>query len=138
MVKYMITILLLSVCLNLLAPEYHTIPIQQAEKIKVYDPILYAFMFVESSFVKDTVNSLNAGGILQIRPEMIAEVNRILVLTGGVPKYVLDDRLDSVKSVQIWRIVQSYWNPGYDLKRAAKVWNPLASAEYLKRIKKHL
>lgn len=136
--KSMLLLILLTISIPAFAPGERTIILSPGERIYVFDPILYAFMSVESSFDTDTVNSLNAGGILQIRPEMIVEVNRILKLRKSPLKYVLEDRLDSAKSVQIWRIVQSYWNPGYELKQAATIWNPLANPEYLKRIKRVL
>jgi hypothetical protein len=133
-----LTLIITMIFLRLQAPVLIFGYAERMEPIRIFDPILYAFMSVESSFDKDTVNSCNAGGILQIRPEMIDEVNRILRLRKIALKYVLDDRLDSAKSVQIWNIVQGYWNPGYNLRQAAKIWNPLANSEYLKRIKKVL
>jgi hypothetical protein len=102
------------------------------------DKMLWAFMKIESNFNTKIVNYKNAGGILQIRPEMIAEANRICKLTNDRRKFVLDDRLDSIKSVQIWYLVQSYWNPDYNLKQACKVWNPRANIKYYLDIKKEI
>jgi hypothetical protein len=136
--KVMLTILFLTLHLNLLAPEFRTLYLPVPERIWYidnFDKMLYAFMKVESNFDCDTVNYCNAGGILQLRPEMIEECNRILKLLKQPPKYVLNDRLDSIKSVQIWYIVQRYWNPKYELKRACKIWNPLANEIYYLRIK---
>jgi hypothetical protein len=136
MIKMTLLTLFLTISLRCIAPVYPVLYIPVAEKIYKSDPMLYAFMYVESNFDKDTVNSCNAGGILQIRPEMIEEANRILKLRKVALKYVLDDRLDSAKSVQIWYIVQGYWNRSYNLKRAAKIWNPLANKYYYLRINK--
>ncbi len=61
----------------------------------------------------------NAVGILQIRPIMVEEVNRIL----GYNKYKLEDRKDSVKSVEIFFTVQDYWNFNYHEKNACSIWN---------------
>ena len=129
-------LILITISLVLKAPEQRCLYIQRSEGIHVFDKMLYAFEKVESDFDCDTVNSCNAGGILQIRPEMIEECNRITKLLKMPFLFVLDDRLNKVKSEQIWRIVQNYHNPGYDLKRAAKIWNPKSNPEYLKRIKK--
>jgi hypothetical protein len=100
-----------------------------------FDRMLYSFQAVESNFDTKVINSLGYGGILQIGQEMINEANRICKLTGNPAEFTLIDRLDSTKSVQIWYIVQNYWNPSYDLMRACKVWNPLASKEYYQKIK---
>ena len=61
----------------------------------------------------------NAVGILQLRPIAIQEVNRIL----GKQVYYLSDRVDSVKSVEIFFIIQQFHNPTFDAYKAAMVWN---------------
>ena len=136
--KFPLLISLLLLTTPLLAPVTGFVMIGEGERVARYDPIVTSFMFVESGFRKDTVNSLNAGGILQIRPEMIQEANRILKLKGRALKYILDDRLDSAKSVNIWYTVQNYWNPRYELKRAARIWNPKADERYYQRIRKYM
>jgi hypothetical protein len=133
--KILTTCLLLTVSLICTAPEYKTLYIQRSEAIEVFDPILYAFQFVESSFNPDTINSLGYGGILQIGQEMVDEVNRICVLNHDPRRFVLNDRLNVVKSNQMWYIVQHHWNPQYNVKKAAMIWNPLGTAEYYRRIK---
>ena len=137
--KKMITIIIfIFLFLPLHAPEYHYLYFQESEGIRVFDKMLYAFEKVESDFNCDTVNSCNAGGILQITPKMIAECNRITKLLKIPFRCVLSDRLDSLKSVQIWYIVQNYWNLGYDLKRACKIWNPKGDKRYYIRILKNI
>lgn len=88
------------------------------------DVLLRAVMTIESNCNSMVINHKeNAVGILQIRPIMIKEVNRILTLQGDDRRFVLNDRVDSLKSVQVWYIVQKYHNPDYNPKRAARVWN---------------
>ena len=89
--------------------------------------MLHSFIKVESNFNDTVINSLGYGGCLQIGQEMVDEVNRICKKEGNPSRYVLKDRLNRGKSIEMWYIVQNYWNPLYDLKRAAKIWNPLAS-----------
>jgi hypothetical protein len=132
-----LTILITILSLRLTAPTDSSLILVVGEGIH-YDPMLYSFMKVESNFDKDTVNSLGYGGILQIGSEMIAECNRILGLKRSPLKYVLEDRLDSAKSVEVWYLIQNWHNKEYELKRACKIWNPLASKEYIKRLKKYL
>lgn len=122
------------------APEYITLDIIKNEPITFIpkpDRMLWAFMKVESNFDTKVINYKNAGGILQIRPEMIAEANRICRLTHDNKRFVLNDRLDSLKSVQIWYLIQFYRNPGYSLKQACKIWNPGASIKYYNDILKY-
>ena len=61
----------------------------------------------------------NAVGILQLRPIAIQEVNRIL----GKQVYYLSDRVDSVKSVEIFFIIQQFHNPPFNSYKAAMIWN---------------
>ena len=58
-------------------------------------------------------------GLLQIRPIMVATVNQIV----GYNKYYLQDRVNSVKSVEMFMIYQNYYNPRWDEKKAALLWN---------------
>ena len=134
--KRMTTMIFILMSIELLAPESKTAVIIEGEAITVYDPMLNAFQFVESSFDTDTINRLGYGGILQIGQEMTDEANRICKLTGNPARFMLSDRLDSTKSVQMWYIVQRYWNPKYSVKTACKIWNPLASNRYFLKVQK--
>lgn len=124
--------------LTLKAPDNQGLIIIRSEPVKVFDPMLYAFQKVESNFDTDTINRLGYGGILQIGQEMIDEANRICRIEGINQSFTLTDRLDSTKSVQVWYIVQNYWNPYYTLRKACHVWNPLASVRYYQKIKANL
>jgi len=117
----------------LFAPGLAIINIPSAEPIR-FDPILMAFEKIESSNREKIVNSIGATGILQIMPIMIDEVNRICRKLKNPMRFTIADRLDSTKSVQIWYIVQNYYNAGYDLKRACKVWNSKAGTDYYNKI----
>ena len=138
--KKMKLLLILSLfCAVLSAPPLKRAVILQPELIRVFDPMLKAFMMIESSFRTDVVNSLGYTGILQEGPEMIAEANRICLIRGIPDRFTFpESALDSLQSVKIWYIVQTYWNPGYELKRACRIWNPLASGNYYAKIKKQL
>lgn len=62
----------------------------------------------------------NAAGILQIRPVMIAEANRLI----GWEKYTLSDRFDVRKSRELFILIQtSKLNDPYNLDSLAHVWN---------------
>ena len=87
------------------------------------DVLLSAVMYVESRYSAGVINKKeNAVGILQIRPVMIREVNRVLKLQGSYYRFSPADRSDSLKSVQIWYIVQKHHNPEYDPMLACRIW----------------
>ena len=134
--KLIIIIILFS--LKAFAPSENVIYIQVGESIRPHDKMLYAFQKTESNFNETVINWLGYGGMLQIGQEMTDEANRICEITGNPKRFVLDDRLDSLKSTQIFFIVQDYWNPSYDLKRACMLWNPLASVNYYNKIHKEI
>lgn len=84
--------------------------------------VILAIMRQESNDGKELYSSAvweNAVGILQIRPVMLNEVNNIL----GFKKYVLNDRLDSLKSIEMFMVFQKKYNPNMDLEQAARKWN---------------
>lgn len=58
-------------------------------------------------------------GPLQIHKVMVDDVNRIL----GKKYFRYSDRKDFQKSSQIFRIYQEYYNPGLNIKTAARIWN---------------
>ena len=123
-------------CLS--ATKVKEIFILQPEPIKQFDSILFAFMKVESGNRDSVVNSKGYTGVLQIGKVMVDEANRICRLTGNPSRFTYEDRLDSVKSVRVWYVVQSYKNPTYDLQKAAHVWNPGHSEKYINKIKSWL
>lgn len=58
-------------------------------------------------------------GILQIRPIMVYEVNRIL----GCNKYKLKDRFDPIKSIEMFEIYTNHHTPDWNLELVARRWN---------------
>jgi hypothetical protein len=135
--KHMILIILLTLfsAIAKAPPAILSFPILIAEKIQVFDPMLFAFEYVESSFDPDTINRLGYGGILQIGQEMINEANRLCILYGLPDRFVLNDRINIHKAEKIWYIVHYHWNPTYKYKKACHVWNPLGSKGYDRKVK---
>jgi hypothetical protein len=132
-----ILILFLVLTFRAYCPEYRTLYVAEAEKIQPFDPMLYSFQKIESNFNIDVVNSLGYTGILQEGQKMIDEANRICKMVGNPLRFSFPpSALDSLQSVQVWYIVQSYWNPQYNLRKAAKIWNPEASINYYNKIRK--
>jgi hypothetical protein len=123
-------------CLS--APKQSDMVIVASEPIKTFDSILYAFIMTESTNRADAVNSKGYTGILQLGKIMVDEANRICKLTGNPARFNYEDRLDSLKSIQIWYVVQDYRNPTYDLQKAIRIWNPGSGTQYADTIKKYI
>ena len=84
--------------------------------------ILRAIWWIEHPRTKEqaiqAMHREGAIGAYQIRPIMVATVNQIV----GYNKYYLQDRTDSVKSVEMFMIYQNYYNPSWDEMKAALLW----------------
>lgn len=136
MLRMKLILILTIFTLSLKAPSYERLVIVQGEAVRPYDPMLNAFMFVESSYRQNVVNSLGYTGILQIGQAMTDEANRLNIMSGNPVRYSFPTcALDSLQSVQIWYTIMNYHNPSYSLKRAVNVWNPLSSGKYYDKIK---
>lgn len=61
----------------------------------------------------------SAVGLLQIRPIMIREVNRLL----GEQRYTIEDRWCPETSIKIFKDYQDIVNPEWDEELAARKWN---------------
>lgn len=86
-----------------------------------FKQLVHSLILVESNngrFLHDTLNH-DAIGILQIRPVLVDEVNRFV----GHNKYQYDDRWDSIKSIEMFRLYQNKYNPHYDFERGCRIWN---------------
>ena len=83
------------------------------------DTLLNAVMAVESNFDSMAYNAKeNAVGVLQIRPIMVREVNRLL----GEDKYTLKDRWNKAKSIEMFNVIRSHLKGASD-EQIARVWN---------------
>ena len=101
----------------------------------IQDSLIDAIIHVES---RGDSMAYNAGedavGVLQIRPIMMREVNRLL----GYNKYTLKDRWSKSKSIEMFNVIKAHttnptnerlarnWNggwKGYKKKSTLKYWN---------------
>ena len=96
-------------------------------KIDNREELIEAMAFVESGGNPETIGDLHLGspsvGLLQIRPIMVREVNRILKKQGEEKRFKLSDRKDADKSIEMFNI----WADAYHLKssyeKMARNWN---------------
>lgn len=96
------------------------------EEPSEWDIFLAALIQVESEGKADAVGKTNDVGILQITPIYVKDVNRIL----GEDKYDLSCRTDTEKSLEMFEILQSHYNPKKDIDKAIKLHNPKAPQSY--------
>lgn len=93
--------------------------------------ICKALIWVESRGNTNALSSDgNYAGILQIGSIYVKECNRIQKDV----VYTLEDRYDSVKSLEMFAIVQNHHNPHHDLDRAIYLHNPTAGPEYREEV----
>lgn len=102
----------------------------QQEEMYDWETFIKAIVWVESRGKHDAVGKCDDVGVLQLRRIMVDEANRII----GSNHFTYQDRLDSVKSIEMFNIVQAHRNPNYCLKKAAKIWNPTAGDWYYNKI----
>lgn len=86
--------------------------------------LVAALVYVESGGDTKAFNPKeNAAGILQIRPIMVEEVNRILSLEEKDFRFNLEDRWDVKKSVQMFYVWKNYHHSNSSEEVIARNWN---------------
>jgi hypothetical protein len=110
-------VLIPTLCLHIdTSWEYKPIDAFEVHK----ENVLTKMIQIESEWNPKAVgDSGTAIGLLQIRPIMIREVNRLL----KEERYSLEDRWDSLKSIEIFHTFQDIVNPDWDEELAARRWN---------------
>ncbi len=118
-------------------------------KIDNREELIEAMAFVESGGNPATIGDINLGtpsvGLLQIRPIMVREVNRILRKQGLDKRFKNSDRSSGEKSIEMFNI----WADAYHLKssyeKMARNWNggpkgykKSATAHYWKKIQNYV
>lgn len=87
-----------------------------------HDPLVLAIIEVESGGRLHAKGSKGELGVLQIRPIMVREANRIL----GKEQYQLEDRLSLDKSIEMFHVYSDYWcskTGDYSEEGIARRWN---------------
>lgn len=91
------------------------------------DHLLEAMIQVESRGVENSIGDKHLGkpsvGVLQIRPIMVREVNRILRKHKVKKKYSLDDRYNREYSIEMFYIWRFYHHPDASDEVVARCWN---------------
>lgn len=89
--------------------------------------LIDALIEVESNGNDSAVGDTHLGepsiGVLQIRPVMVREVNRILKLKGTNHRYKNKDRFSKEKSIEMFKIWQEFHHNDSDYEEIARSWN---------------
>jgi hypothetical protein len=88
------------------------------------EPLISAMIWVESRGNDSAYCKVEeAAGCLQIRPIMLRECNRILKLQNSNKKYILLDRWNRARSIEIFHVVTQYHNRNGSFESIARFWN---------------
>ena len=97
------------------------------EKIDNREELIEAMAFIESGGNPNAIGDLNLGtpsiGLLQIRPIMVREVNRILKNQGLEKRFRNKDRKDSTKSIEMFNIWADTYHLNSSYEKTARNWN---------------
>jgi|TARA_R110000796_G_scaffold70915_1_gene160933 hypothetical protein len=89
--------------------------------------LVTALIYVESRGVDSAVGDASLGepsiGVLQIRPIMIREVNRILKLKRSKIRFKRKDRFSREKSIEMFLIWKEFHHKDSDFETIARNWN---------------
>ena len=101
--------------------------VEEVDTVKPIDRLIEALIFVESRGIEDAVGDTHLGapsiGVLQIRPIMVREVNRILKKRGSEMRFKLKDRFSREKSIWMFMIWKDYHHPNDGFEKIARNWN---------------
>ena len=93
-----------------------------AANARDWSRVLNAIAYVESKHNPKAVCG-DQVGLLQIRPIMVKDCNRILEKRGSNKRYTLRDRYSASKSREMFVLYQSHYNPKGSIERAIRLWN---------------
>ena len=104
-----------------------SLPIKQIITEPEVDDLILALIQVESRGNDSAIGDRHLGepsiGVLQLRPIMVREVNRILKKQKSDEKYKLKDRFSREKSIEMFMVWKNYHHPEGGFETIARNWN---------------
>ena len=108
---------------------------------KPIDDLVNALIYVESRGLDSAIGDKHLDqpsvGVLQIRPIMVREVNRICKRIGSHQRFTLKDRFDRNKSVHMFLIWKEFHHKDSDFEAIARSWNGGPRWRKIDRTKKY-
>ena len=89
---------------------------------KDWSRVVRAIAKVESNCDPHAVSGIYVG-YLQIAPVIVKDCNRILKIRKSSLRYSLADRYSKSKSIQMFVLYQSFYNPKGSVEKAIRLWN---------------
>jgi hypothetical protein len=111
-------------------PDIDTIVVYKTGHDYDWEDFTRALIWVESKGNCKAVGSNNDIEVLQITSILTKDCNRIV----RYERFALEDRLDSLKSVEMFNIIQDHYNPQHDYHLALKIWNGHAPLSYHRKV----
>ena len=115
--RLLLCVLFVALCCNVFA----------SKKIN-YNKLITAIGTVESKMNNRAVNGTHVG-FLQISPTTVKDCNRINKINDNPKRYSLQDRFNRKKSIEMFYIIQNFYNKHGDLgekgkiERMIRLWN---------------
>ena len=101
--------------------------VKEKVKEKVDSSLVHALINVESRGNSKCLGDLHLGspsvGVLQIRPIMVREINRILKIEGSEKRFKKKDRFSREKSIEMFYIWKNFHHKGDSDEVIARCWN---------------
>jgi hypothetical protein len=106
---------------SIIVTAFVTIAMKPFSKGEVLKDVLYSsIVWVESKGNANAKSRDGSVGIVQIKPVMVKEVNRICKIQGLDKKFTLADRKNPAKSAEMFWIYQEFYNPDLNLDSLSK------------------
>lgn len=87
---------------------------------KKWDKLIRAISLIESQHNEKIVSKCGRYvGMLQISKITVDECNRIL----GEKRFTYNHRYDKKRSIEMFYIIQGYYNPDDNIEKAIRIWN---------------
>lgn len=94
---------------------------------KRIENLVNALIYVESRGIDSAIGDRHLDepsvGVLQIRPIMVREVNRICKRIGSHQRFTLKDRFDRDKSIHMFLIWKEFHHKDSDFETISRSWN---------------
>ena len=139
---------------GIIASVFTVLAMKPFSKREVMKDVLYSsIVWVESKGDANAKSRDGSVGIVQIKPVMVKEVNRICKIQGLDKKFTLADRKNPEKSAEMFWIYQEFYNPELnkdslskeDMELMARKWNggpnghkKKATRKYWKKVSKRV
>lgn len=106
------------------------------DTLDTWTTLQMAIVMTESKFNPEAVGKDKDYGIFQQVPIYVEECNRILSLRGEEIRYVHEDSFDIQKSIEMFNLLQSHYNPERDTAKALRYQN--RADWYARRVRENL